>query len=203
MARAAAQRPVVERRRIVAETRDLEADVVARQQAAIAIKGGVLDCLGRHRRAQLLEPRHRPMLAGLILEEAAMQQIERPAVSRQARRARTLDRLLKDRAVGGREAGVGAVGAIDREMNQQLGEQAPDGGAAEIAARRIPLGEVMEVRRAGLELPGEAAGHDLAPRRLLLGAKSTGRPLIADQTRPSGASPAASCCSALTSFMKS
>ena len=100
----------------------IEADIVARQQAAVAIEAGVLDRLGGDRRAELLEARDGPAAIGL--GEPAQQRIDRPAVGREAGAARAGGGAVEHGAIGGREHAVAAVGAIDREMRQQLAQQA-------------------------------------------------------------------------------
>ena len=137
----------------------VEADIVAREQPAVAIEGRVLDGLGGDGRAQLLKARHGELAGGRV--EQAQDRVDSPAVGGEAGLARAVGCLLQHRAVDRREGAVGGVGAIDREMRQQLGEHAPQGRPGDLARR--------QGGRTGFELGGEASRHDLAPRRLFLG----------------------------------
>ena len=150
----------------------IEADIVARQQAAVAIEAGVLDRLGGDRRAELLEARHGAGAGGL--GEPAQHGIDRPAVGREARAVRAGGGAVEHGAIGRREHAVAAVGAIDREVRQQLAQHAAQQRLRQLATR--------EGSSAGVELGAKAARQNLAAGGLLLGGK-VARP--AAQRRPS------------------
>ena len=87
----------------------VEADVVARDQPAVAIEGGILDRLGAKRRAQLLKAGQRDiLLAGHCLRigsrpgEPIAEHLDQPAVARQARRLGARDGLRQESAIGRR-----------------------------------------------------------------------------------------------------
>ena len=151
----------------------VEADIVAREQPAVAIEGRVLDGLGGDGRAQLLKARNGQLAGGRA--EQAQDRVDSPAVGGKAGSARAVGCLLQHLAVDRREGAVDAVGAIDREMRQELGEHAPQGRPSDLARR--------QGGRTGFELGGEASRHDLAPRRLFLG-REVGR--APAQRRPGG-----------------
>ncbi len=138
-----------------AEALDIEADVVARQQSAVAIEGGVLDCLRCDRCAQLAKARD-GLGVGRRITHPAIQQIDHPAVAGEAAPPGALDGAFEERSVARR-----AIGSIDGKMHQQLGDRPSQRRPAEVAGRRLRCGKAPEGGDAGLELSREAAGDDL------------------------------------------
>ena len=172
----------------------IEADIVARQQAAVAIEAGVLDRLGGDRRAELLEARHG---AGAIaLGEPAQHADRSPSGRSRGRcgaRRRRRGRARRDRRPRARRRGR----RCDRPGNAPAAR--PARGAAVGRASSPPAKAAAQASSWAPKLRARIsrrAGSSSA-------AKSAGRPLSADQASASTRSPAASCCRALTSSMKS
>jgi hypothetical protein len=121
----------------------VEADIVAREQPAVAIEGGVLDRLGRDRRAQLLEAGDRAGV-GLRLEEA-QHRIDGPAIGGEAGLARAVGCPGEHGAVLGRQRAANAIGAIDRETGDDFGNCFGQRVQREIARAAILLGDAIEL----------------------------------------------------------
>ena len=97
----------------------------------------------------------------------------------------------------------GRIGTVDGKMRQQLDQRAAQ-RSARLTSSPSFARQPMERAGAGFELRRKAARDDLAARRLLLdgevGAAAADR---LPQRAERALAPRASCCTALTSFMKS
>ena len=148
-------------RAVDSERLDVEAHIVAREQPSIAIEAGILDGLGRHRRAQLLEARHgaRPRPGRSLRRQHRLEhRFHRPAIGRETRLRRPCRHALQDRRIAIGKKRACPVGSIDGDVRQELREHPAQGrGRHAIAQDFGPL------RHAGIELCGEAARHDFAP----------------------------------------
>ena len=113
---------VVELRGRDREDAGVAAHLVERGQPRPAVEGAVLDALGHHHAAGLLEAPRRP---GVRVGQHRHQRVERPAQVR-AVLQRQRDRLVEVLAT------LGQVGPVDGEAGQQLG----DG----VGHRRVPVG---------------------------------------------------------------
>src|SRR5258707_8391053 len=80
--------------RFSGETLDVESNVVAREQAAVAVKGSVLDGLRGYGCTQLLETMYAFVRRTI---EPAFEQVNRPSVGRQAVPSRSIDGLVDER----------------------------------------------------------------------------------------------------------
>ena len=148
-------------RRRFAEATHISANLVARQQNAIAVIGGIFHRLGRERRTQLLEA-NRWFWRG-VHAQPAFQPRQRAAVGRHNIVHRSCDR--RDKRIRALPA---AVAAIHREMRQQRDQGTANGGPRDIACRHIRQRETMQCRDCCFELRGERARQHIAPRPRLL-----------------------------------
>ena len=157
---------------------DIEADIVARQQAAVAIEAGVLDRLGGDRRAQLLEARDGARAPGSA-HRAAARSIAQRSVGRQVFVARRRPRCQHGASAA--RARRRAIGAIDRKMRQQLGQHAAQRGRL-----RSPVFATDRRRRRRLRAGPKSCAATISRRAgSSSAAKSAGRPLSAAQASAS------------------
>src|ERR1700730_18123172 len=103
--------------RFPGEPLDVESNVVAREQPAVAVEGGVLDGLGGHGCTQLLKAMYAFVRRAV---EPALEKVNRPSVSRQAAPSRSIDRRVDVRSFVRRQGVAAAVSPIDGKMGQHL-----------------------------------------------------------------------------------
>src|SRR6185503_8566227 len=127
-----------------------EADVVAREQATVAIERGVLDRLGGDGRAELLELRNGAMLNARCLRiagalgEPSRKLLRNGAIGREASRLRACKGCLKERPVVDRSLSRRCVGPVDRKVRQDLDQRAAQRSMRQLGASQI--GEPVEAR---------------------------------------------------------
>jgi hypothetical protein len=171
---AAPRRQLVELRHRQGQPVRLRADLVAGEQAAIAVEGGVFHGLGRQRRRQLLEARHGAQLQVAADCFAAIEQQVSTQPALQDVQGRVIDRVeggcgqgdgvRQQLAIGGRHAALAGIGAIDREMHQQLGHAAPNRHQRQVARLHGTAGERMQAGGERIEFSGKVAQQEAAPR---------------------------------------
>jgi hypothetical protein len=138
-----------------AELVRMPADLVERDEAVIAIEGGVLEALGHHRATILLQL-HRAAQHRLATEAAARprDEVARQQLLHEVEDAR-IDRGLGAPRPGERPVEVAPIGVGRRTLGVDIG--AVDREAGNHLAQGAVQDVVGKVSRAGI-LPGDAAG---------------------------------------------
>src|ERR1700752_5366764 len=156
-----------------AEQVGLKAHIIAREQTSIAVECGILDRLGGDGGAELLELRDRSIMDVRCLRtartffEPCRQSVDDPTVCRKTSRPGPSGRSFEEMPIAVGPLVRRRVGPIDLKMREQFDQYAAQRRTGQL--RTFEVGEAVEARNAGFELPLKTARDDVAPRRLLLG----------------------------------
>ncbi len=154
-----------------AEAARVAADLVQRDEPAVAVEGGVLDALGHDRAAGLLEAAGELRPQSLLLALAAGQSLGQRQVADQVdddrvgllpSQARGVLHLVPGGRVGRPPVG-GDVGAVDLEGREHLDQPLLQGGAGVVAVLRHEGAD----RAQQVDEPGDLAAQHLAQHQVL------------------------------------
>ena len=156
----------------------IEADIVAGDQRAIAVKRRVLDGLGAKRRAQLLEMGKRAILQNVRREPLSGKPFTKPGhqplIARQTCLPGAPDRSCQDGTIRWRSMIDPRVNAIDGKMSEDFRQGAADRRARKIARGETALRDRIEGLDDGIALGGKTSLQDLPPRQFFLGGEIGG-----------------------------